>query len=133
MNSLDIIRAANRNLAAQAWAEGREPFLVEREDIEDWLDILAAGQIPVFPFRLVGEHVRDRWEVTNRTLAVNKNSTGGGGGFALDLNAMVSSLRPGLGYALIQDSDSWATLAEYRLTGNNRAQALCDGGPGGGS
>ena len=133
MNSLDIIRAAARNLAARAWAEGREPFLVEREDIEDWLDALATGQMPVFPFRLIGEHVPEGWAVTGVTLVVNKNSTGGGGGLALELNAMVSSLRAGFGYALIQDCDSWATLAEYRLTSDTRAQALSDGGMGGDS
>ena len=131
MNSLDTIRAAARNLAAQAWAEGREPFLVEREDIEDWLDALALGQIPVFPFRLVGEHVPEGWEVTDRTLVVNKNGHGGGGGFALELNAMVSSLRAGSGYALTQDCDSSATLAEYRLTRHDPTQVSDDAGQGG--
>ena len=106
MNSLDTIRAAARNLAARAWAEGREPFLVEHEDIEDWLDALAVGQIPVFPFRLVGEHVPVGWEVTDRTLVVNENGHGGGGGFALELNAMVSALRAGSGYALLQARDA---------------------------
>ena len=133
MNSLNTIRAAARNLAAQAWAEGREPFLVEHEDIEDWLDALAVGQIPVFPFRLVGEHVPEGWEVTDRTLVVNKNGHGGGGGFALELNAMVSSLRAGSGYALIQDCASSATLAEYRLTRHDPTHHSDDAGWGVGS
>lgn len=132
MNGLDIIRAAARNLAALAWAEGREPFLVEHEDIEDWLDALAARQIPVFPFRLIGEHVPDGWEVTDRSHVIDKRGAGGVG-FALELNTMVSALQAGFGYALIQDCDSRATLAEYRHTQDGRSQAENDTGSRGGS
>jgi len=128
MNSLDTIRAVARNLAARAWAEGWEPFLVEREDIEDWLDALAVGQIPVFPFRLVGEHVPEGWAVTDRTLVVNRSRHGSGGGLALELNAMVGSLQAGSGYALIQDCDSSATLAEYRLTRHDPTHDSDDAG-----
>jgi hypothetical protein len=95
------IRDMERESAARAAKAGRLPFVVEREDLDDWRATEAAGALPRLPFPDLGDHVPAGWHAVDDPLFVDASGWGSEREPALTVRGLLAALRPGLGYGIV--------------------------------
>lgn len=115
MMSLEYIEQLSREAATQAAEEGRVPFIVWPEDLDN---------IPPFPFPFLGDYCPDNWERVDLDgpgvfyNAYFVDSSGfGGDGTAMDIADFIDLLEPGYGYAITEGGQFQVRVGKYQKIG----------------
>ena len=106
MMSLQSIRSTNRESAEVAAEKDLRPYVVEREDLED-------QAFPPFPFPSLGDHRPEGWELIESHF-VDSSGFGRPGESALTVEAFVKKLKPGMGYAIIEEGQFQLHVGEFK-------------------
>ena len=108
MMSIAAIQEMSRERAAEACELGHVPFIVEKEDKEHWEDF----GVTSFPFPNIGDYIPDGWEM-ERDLMVDSSGMGSDSEPALSIAQLVRELKPGKGYAIIEEGQFQLYLGEF--------------------
>ena len=92
MYSLETIRSLSREATKKAAKAKKEPYLVEKEDLD---------RMPPFPFPYLGDYVTPGWELVE-TFFVDSSGFGKPGEPALTANQFKKKIQAGFGYGLIE-------------------------------
>lgn len=116
MMSHESIRALSREAAEAAADEGRVPFTVGREDLEDWRSVLDSGKAPRLPFPNLGDYRPEGYELVDWHFV---DKTGfdlwDAGGPALSVGELITEkLLAGRAYAIIREGQFQLYLGEFR-------------------
>ena len=104
MISLVQIQLESWKEARRAAREHRQPFIVEKEDLE---------VMPPFPFPNLGDYVPKGWEITE-TYFVDSSGFGQRGEPALSVDEFKDKIKVGYGYALWEVGEFQVKVREYR-------------------
>jgi len=104
MMSLSIIRELSQEAAVEAAKEGRVPLVLEQSDI----DHFPSG----VRFPNLGDYRPNGWELV-RELFCDKLGFGAPSESALTLEQLKGELKPGFGYASIEESQFQIYLGEF--------------------
>jgi hypothetical protein len=55
MMGAETIRAMSREAARESLSEGKLPFVVWQQDLDDWKAVVLAGKLPRLPFPALGD------------------------------------------------------------------------------
>jgi hypothetical protein len=114
MMSLSAIEQLNEEIAAEAAAEGRYPFVVDSHDIERWRRAVDVGEPPGFPFPNLGYHEPEGWVELERMFV---DATGwdlyDAGGPAMSIAEFVNALEPGFGYAIVETGQFQVYIGKF--------------------
>ena len=113
MMDLNTIHAMSREAAAEAATEGKVPFVIDEQDLQD---------MPPFPFPQLGDYTPAGWEKID-THFVDKTGMGDDDEPALTTRQFIDRLVVGHGYALTEEGQFQVYVGEYvRLSpGSGRA------------
>jgi len=110
MMSLSTIRELSRQAASTAAKQHKVPYVVEREDIEDFK---LNGRIS-FRIPNLGDYIPRGWKRTEREpLFVDSSGFGAPGEPALTQEQFINALKPGYGYAVIQAGQFQVYVGEF--------------------
>ncbi len=110
---LATIRHLAREQATKARRHGKKPFIVEEQDLEDWKLAHAAGRAPRFPFPNIGTYVPKGWKATDRDPLFCDKMGDGDNGRSAGILEILGWLRPGYGYAIIEEGEFQLYLGEF--------------------
>jgi len=106
------IRELSRRAARNAARRHKTPFLIEKEDIEDWKAGRPSASARSIPF--LGDYVPKGWKRTDRRpLFVDSSGFGSEGEPALTISRFLEALTVGMGYAVIEAGQFQVYVAEY--------------------
>ena len=103
MFDLRTIQAMNREHAARAAKEGRLPYIVWAEDLDN---------MPPFPFPNLGNYVPDGWKL-DKEYFVDSSGFGQEGEPALTIDQFLKVVEVGKGYALTECGQFQLYVGEY--------------------
>jgi hypothetical protein len=109
MMSLGQIREESRKAAVKAARTHKVPYIVEREDIEDW----KANGVRSFPFPFIGDYTPKGWELVD-TYFVDSSGMGADDEPALSLNRFLDKLEAGYGYAVTEAGQFQVYVGKFR-------------------
>jgi len=107
MLDLEQIQAISRDAAKEAAKEGKIPFVVWQEDLQD---------IPPFPFPFLGDYVPAGWQKVEEYF-VDSTGFGTQGEAALTISQFLEKITPGHGYAITQSGEFQVKVGEYVKVG----------------
>ena len=105
MMSLEAIQSLSRDAATRAAEDQRAPFMVHPDDLK---------AMPPFPFPSVGDYVAPGWERTANSFFVDSSGFGQSGEPALTAREFLAQIKPGYGYAIIEEGQFQVKVAEYK-------------------
>ena len=103
MMDLNTIHALSREAAAEAAAEGKVPFVIDEQDLED---------MPPFPFPALGTYVPAGWEKINEYF-VDSSGMGADDEASLSIRQFLKTLTVGRGYAITEEGQFQVYVGEY--------------------
>ena len=104
MMGLATIKRMSRESAEKAAAAHKEPFMMWEGDAETF---------PPFPFPNIGDHRPEGWELVE-SLFCDSSGFGSSGEAALTVEQLKERLKPGFGYAIIEEGQFQAYIGEFR-------------------
>jgi len=107
MLDLEQIQAISRDAAKEAAKEGKTPFVVWKEDLQD---------IPPFPFPFLGDYVPAGWQKVEEYF-VDSTGFGTQGEAAITISQFLEKITPGRGYAITQAGEFQVKVGEYVKVG----------------
>lgn len=115
MWSLEVIKSLSEKAAYKSRRLGRVPYVIpDQEMIETFR---RNGQVP---FCFLGDYCPEGWEMID-TLFCDSSGWGSESEPALTFNQMCDRLKPGLGYAVIEQGQFQCYVGVFRkLTGENK-------------
>lgn len=112
MMTLAAIRAMAREAAALAASEGRVPFVVEAEDMEDF------RRGVTFPFPFLGDYVPRGWKQVNEYFC-DSSGFGAPGEPALTREQFLGKITVGRAYAIVEAGQFQVYVGEFIRTPRN--------------
>ncbi len=106
MMSLAQIADLSDEQAERAAKRGSVPFMVWAEDLPRW----KSGK--PLPFPNIGSYEPPGWREVRR-LFCDKSGFGGPGELALTMEEMLDQLKPGMGYAIVEEGQFQIYLGEF--------------------
>lgn len=113
MMSGEAIREVSKQAAAKARRAKKVPFTVEMEDLQDWKQCVASGNLPLLPFPFLGPYAPRGWQQTNTLFFVDSSGWGGQGESALTIPQFIEKLEVGKSYAIIEAGQFQIYIAEF--------------------
>ena len=107
------IRSMQREAAAKAAKDHKQPYIVWPEDLADWKERLDAGTLPRLPFPFIGEYLPKGWKKTENEYFVDSSGMGADYEPALTIPKFVGKLRVNYGYALTEVGQFQVYIQEY--------------------
>lgn len=104
MMSLKQIVDESRKQAVKAARLHKVPFLFEEEDREAF---------PPFPFPNIGSYRPKEWELVDHFMA-DKAGMGSNDEPALTIEQLIRRLKPGMGYAIIEEGEFQLVIGEFK-------------------
>jgi hypothetical protein len=113
--SLSQIQQINEEIAAEAAAERREPWVPWPQDIERWQEQVRHGIAPRIPFPNLGTYEPEGWELLEQFFV---DSTGwdlhDAGGPAMSVAEFIDALEPGYGYAIVEQGPFQVYIGKFQ-------------------
>ena len=104
MMSLAQIASESRKQAAKAARLHQKPYMFEEEDRKHF---------PPFPFPNIGDYRPKGWKLES-SLFVDKTGMGGDNEPALTVEKFIQVLKPGMGYAIIEEGQFQVVIGEFK-------------------
>ena len=100
MMSQAYIDEASREAARTAAREGTTPFMVWKQDIKCWKELLASGGLEQLPFPFIGDHIPENLELEGEQFQVDSSGMGQEGERALTVGQFIHKIEPNKAYAI---------------------------------
>jgi hypothetical protein len=105
MMSLEAIKDESRRQARRAARLHKRPYIYEEDD---------KGKFPPFPFPNIGDYRPKGYRLVNQYF-VDKTGWGTSSEPALTLDQLLEVLRPGMGYAIIEEGEFQLYIGEFEV------------------
>lgn len=103
MMDLKTIQAMSREAGEKAAKHHKHPYMYEKDDV---------GRFPPFPFPNLGDYCPPNWE-REETYFVDKWGLGRDDEPALTIPRFCQLLKPGKGYAIIEEGEFQVIVGEF--------------------
>lgn len=94
------------------------PFMVEKEDLDDWIARMEMGRTPKMPFPNIGDMDPDGWERVGDSMFVDSTGMSADGEMAahgcMSVEQMLAAMEPGFGYAIIEVGQFQLHVGKFR-------------------